>query len=178
MKRKLLSKLLNSDAAMNLTGVLATVENELLTSAKAVDDALETGRIDTVPEVEDRREALLSLLQAIATDSMQDVWVAEQLSEFVDDPDAAERHVGVDAETWDQRKTAWAEMWRDAGAEGSDDALAAHHVQETFGCDLTTFEDRVVGFDSSREAERLFAANFRAVKDVLDAAADQVGDDE
>ena len=39
-----------------------------------------------------------------------------------------------------------------------------HHVQQTFGVDLETFEERVVNWSSGEEAERIFAGNFRAVR--------------
>lgn len=176
MKRKVLSSLLDSSAATNLTGVIAEVEHELLSAAQPLDEALDGDRIDHVPEPEERAEALRGLLEALTTGSMKDVWADEILPELVDSPEAARRHIGIDETTWQSRKATWAERWRAAGAEGSDEALAAHHVRDAFGVDLETFEERVVGFEDGKEAERLFAANFRAVRDVLRDAAEEVGD--
>lgn len=178
MKKRMLSKLMDSDAATNLTGIIAEVENELLHAAKPLDDELGTGHIDRVPAVEERRDALKALLEAVATDSMKEVWVVEILPEIVENPDKAEQYVGMGAESeaWEAKQAKWADGWRSRGAEGSDRALAEHHVPDTFGTDLETFEDRVVGFEPGEEAERLFAANFRAVKRVLEDAAGEVGE--
>lgn len=179
MKKRMLSKLMDSDAATNLTGIIAEVENELLQAAKPLDDELGTGHIDRVPSVEVRRDALKSLLEAVATDSMREVWVAEILPEIVENDDKAEQYVGLgdESEAWEKKQAAWAEGWRDNGAEGTDRALAEHHIRDTFGADPETFESRVVGFNAGEEAERLFAANFRAVKRVLEDAAGEVGGD-
>ncbi|WP_435119106.1 hypothetical protein [Halolamina sp. C58] len=175
IKKKVLMNLLESEAASGLTTVIAEIENELLVAAEPVDAAMGTGIIGEIPDVERRKEAIQDILKAIATDSVRDVWTEQYLPVLVDNPEKAENHVGKDAETWEAQIEAWAEAWRENGAEGSDRELAEIHVREVFGVDLDTFETRVVEFDSSEEAERLFASNFRAVRDVLDAAAEEVG---
>ncbi len=176
MKKKVLMSLLDSKAAHSLTSVLAEIEHELLTSAKEVDDALGGERIDRVPGVDARKEALRAVLQAIATDSVRDVWTDEMLPELVENPGRAESYVGMDADKWEEQMGRWADSYRDAGAEGSDRVLADHHVRDVFGVGLDTFERRIVEFSENEEAERLVAANFRAVRDVLDAAAEEVGE--
>jgi len=176
IKKKVLMNLLESEAASGLTTVIAEIENELLVAAEPVDTAMGTGIIGEIPDVEDRKAAIQDILKAIATDSVRDVWTDQFLPVLVDNPDKAEKHVGKDADAWQSQLETWADSYREQGAEGGDRALAEHHVRDVFGVELETFEERVVQFDSSEEAERLFASNFRAVRDVLDAAAEEVGE--
>lgn len=176
LKKKVLMNLLDSDAAHGLCTVIAEVEHELLEAAEPVDAAMGSGHIDQIPTVEARTEAIRQVLEAIATDSVRDVWEEEYLPVLVDNPEKARKHVGKGSEEWDRQLESWANGWRDRGADGSDRALAEHHVRDVFGVDLETFERRIVGFDAGEEAERLFASNFRAVRDVLDAAAEEVGE--
>lgn len=176
MKKRMLGALLESEASSKLTGIIAQVEHELLEAAKPIDDALELGYVDRVPDVEDRADALKTLLEAVATDNMERVWCVEILPEIVDDPKRAEQYVGMESDEWQAQIERWADAYREQGATGTDRALARHHVNDVFGCEFDVFEDRVVGFSRGEEAERLFAANFRAVREVLDAAAEEVND--
>lgn len=177
MKKKVLGSLLDSGAVENLTLVIAEAEHELLTAARRLEDAqgLDVLTGDPAP-VDARQAALKNLLKALVGDSFGETWMEEVGSELLDEPDRAAQYLGTDGDEWDAQVARWAEFYRDAGATGDDRALAEHHVRETFGVDLDTFERRVVEFDKGAEAERLFAGNFRAVVAVIDAAAEQARD--
>lgn len=173
MKKKVLGSLLDSGAVSNLTLVMAQAEHELLTAAHRLDTAADLGTGISEPvAVKDRQGALKALLEALVSDSFEDVWMDEVGCEILDEPDRARQYLGIGADEFDAQITRWADSYRDAGAAGGDLELAEHHVRETFGVSLDTFADRVAGFDRGAEAERLFAGNFRTVRAVIDAATD------
>ncbi|WP_435062405.1 hypothetical protein [Halobaculum sp. EA56] len=174
-KKALMRKLQNMGVIDNMTAVLAQAERELLTTAKRLEDAHGRDTIGEVPTVEDRQKDLNALIEALMTGDFRDLWIENVAPELLDTTDGVDNYLGMDADEWERQITRWAESYRDGGAEGGDRALAAHHVAGKWGVDLDTFEDRVINWDRGEEAERLFAGNFRAVRDVMDRAADDAG---
>lgn len=178
-KRKVINRLMESGPGDQLTGILARVEHELLSAAVEMENAqgVETLQGD-LPTVEERQQALKALLRALINDDFQAVWLEEVAPDLLDNPERAEQYVGMDADEWREQIQAWGEKYREAGASGSDGALAEHHVRDVFGVDIATFERRVVEFDRGEEAEKLFAGNFRAVRDSMRAVAEEGHTDE
>ena len=164
MKQRMMNQLLDSGMTENLTSVLARAEHELLTTAKRMEEAHGTETLGDLPTVEERQAALKRLIEALVTDSVDKVWIEQVAPALLDDPEKAESYLGMTDNEWTEQIENWAEFYRGKGAEGSDRALAEHHVERTFGVDLETFEDRVVNWERGEEAERIFAGNFRAVR--------------
>lgn len=164
MKQRMMNQLLDSGMTENLTSVLARAEHELLTTAKRMEDAHGTETLGDLPTVEERQAALKRLIEALVTDSVDEVWIEQVAPALLDDPEKAESYLGMGEEEWADQMERWAEFYRENGADGDDRALAEHHVESTFGVDLETFEDRVVNWERGEEAERIFAGNFRAVR--------------
>lgn len=175
-RQAIAKKLLGTEAFDKLTAVIAQVENELLQAAIRLEEATGERRIGDPPSVDARKEALKGLIEAIVTDSFEDVWLEEVAPTFVDKPEKVEQYLGMDADAWESQIERWGETYRNAGAEGSDRALADAHVQDQFGVDLAEFEQRVIEFNPGAEAERLFAANFRAVRQTIDRVAEEQRD--
>jgi hypothetical protein len=172
-KKAIARKLLGTDAADQLSNILASIEHEMLETAVALEDAHGIDNIDQIPSVDQRQAALKALFEAILTDGMDEVWLEEVAPALVDDPESVEPYLGMDDKEWSDQIGRWAETYRDGGASGSDRALAGHHVEQKFGVDLATFEERVVCFDAGQEAEHLFAGNFRAVKESMELAREE-----
>jgi hypothetical protein len=164
MKQRMMKQLLDSGMTENLTEVLASAENELLTTAKRMEEAHGTETLGELPTVEERQAALKRLIEALVTDSVDDVWMEQIAPALLDEPEKARSYLAMDESEWADQIERWAEFYRENGAEGDDRALAEHHVQQTFGVDLETVEERVVDWSSGEEAERIFAGNFRAVR--------------
>jgi len=175
--QKIAGRLLETDAMDHLTRVLAQSEHELLQAAQALDEAHGNDTIQNVPNIEERQAALKSLLRALVTESLDDVWIEEIAPELLDNPDRAKEYLGMDAEKWDAQRERWADSYRENGADGTDEQLAAYHVRQTFGVDMEEFEDRVVNWNAGEEAEDLFAGNFRACVTAMRRAAEAAGVD-
>ena len=173
MKQRMMNQLLDSGMTENLTSVLARAEHELLTTAKRMEDAHGTDTLGDLPTVEERQAALKRLIEALVTDSVEEVWLEQVGPALLDDPEKAEAYLGMDTDEWTEQIEDWAEFYRGKGAEGSDRALAEHHIQRTFGVNLDTFEDRVVNWDRGEEAERIFAGNFRAVRNAMEEVTEE-----
>ena len=168
MKQRMMNQLLDSGMTENLTEVLASAENELLTTAKRMEEAHGTETLGELPTVEERQAALKRLIEALVTDSVDDVWMEQIAPALLENPEKAEGYLGMETEDWEAQIQRWAEFYRSKGASGDDRELAEHHVQQTFGVDLETFEERVVDWSSGEEAERIFAGNFRAVRNSME----------
>ncbi len=164
MKQRMMNQLLDSGMTESLTSVLARAEHELLTTAKRMEKAHGVETLGELPTVEERKHALKRLIEALVTDSVDDVWLEQIGPVLLDDPEKAESYIGMSDDDWADQIQRWAEFYRENGADGDDRALAEHHVERTFGVDLETFEDRVVNWERGEEAERIFAGNFRAVR--------------
>ena len=164
MKQRMMNQLLDSGMTENLTSVLARAEHELLTTAKRMEEAHGTETLGDLPSVEERQGALKRLIKALVTDSVDDVWMEQIAPALLDEPEKAESYLAMDGDEWADQVERWAEFYRENGASGDDRDLADHHVQQSFGVDLETFEDRVVNWSRGEEAERIFAGNFRAVR--------------
>jgi len=172
--RKMMAKLKEMGAIDHLTGIIAGAEHEVLTAAKRLEDATDQDVIGEVPAIEMRRESLEAMIDAMAGGSFDDLWLENVAPELLDTTDGVEGYLGMDGDEWKSQIGRWAETYRNSGAEGSDRALAEHHVRNKWGVDLATFEERVVEFDGGEAAERLFAGNFRAACTVMHNAADEL----
>ncbi|GAB7012029.1 hypothetical protein [Halolamina salina] len=173
MKQRMMNQLLDSGMTENLTSVLARAEHELLTTAKRMEEAHGTETLGDLPTVEERQAALKRLIEALVTDSVDEVWIEQVAPALLDDPEKAESYLAMDDDEWADQIERWAEFYRENGAEGNDRVLAEHHVKRTFGVDLETFEDRVVNWERGEEAERIFAGNFRAVRRSMEEVTEE-----
>jgi len=172
--RKVMQKLKNEGVIANLTAVIADAECEILTAAKRLDDATGQGIIESVPDREERRDDLGALVEALGKNEMPELWIENVAPELLDTTDGIEGYLGMDADEWEAQIERWADFYRENGSEGSDRALADHHIRGKWGVDIETFEQRVVEWSQGKAAERLFAANFRAAVTVMHGAADEL----
>lgn len=168
MKQRMMNQLLDSGMTENLTEVLASAENELLTTAKRMEEAHGTETLGELPTVEERQAALKRLIEALVTDSVDDVWMEQIASALLDNPEKAESYLAMDDDEWEDQIESWADHYRSQGGDLDDRVLADYHVQQQFGVDLETFEERVVDWSRGEEAERIFAGNFRAVRNSME----------
>lgn len=173
MKQRMMNQLLDSGMTENLTSVLARAEHELLTTAKRMEEAHGTETLGDLPTVEERQVALKRLIEALVTDSVDEVWIEQVAPALLDAPEKAESYLAMDDDEWTDQIERWAEFYRENGADGDDRSLAEHHVERTFGVDLETFEDRVVNWERGEEAERIFAGNFRAVRRSMEQVTEE-----
>ncbi len=173
MKKRMMNQLLDSGMTEHLTSVLARAEHELLTTAKRMEEAHGTETLGDLPTVEERQAALKRLIEALVTDSVDEVWIEQIAPALLDAPEKAAGYLGMSEDEWADQMERWAETYRENGATGDDRALAEHHVQSTFGVDLDTFEDRVVNWERGAEAERIFAGNFRAVRNAMENVTEE-----
>lgn len=173
MKERMMNQLLDSGMTENLTSVLARAENELLTTAKRMEQAHGTETLGELPSIEERQAALKRLIEALVTDSVDEVWIEQVAPALLNDPDGAASYLGMNADEWEAQIGDWAEFYRENGAVGDDRELAGHHVQRTFGVSLDTFEERVVEWNRGEAAERIFAGNFRAVRRSMEQVTEE-----
>jgi len=103
------------------------------------------------------------------------VWLRHAAPEELKDPEPAQQYLGMDADDWQAQRQTWAEMYRDAGVDGSRDELASIHVQEQYDVDLATFEEAIIGWDSEQAIRDLVTAETDRTEGAILALADHLG---
>mgnify|MGYP000386252097 CR=1 FL=1 len=127
MKQRMMNQLLDSGMTENLTSVLARAEHELLTTAKRMEEAHGTETLGDLPTVEERQVALKRLIEALVTDSVDEVWIEQVAPALLDAPEKAESYLAMDDDEWTDQIERWAEFYQSNGygEEMADRALAA-----------------------------------------------------
>ncbi|MFC7069497.1 hypothetical protein [Halobaculum lipolyticum] len=172
--KKVMGRLKDMGMIGNLTSIMASAEHEVLTAAKRLEDAQGGDTLGDVPPVEMRKESLEALIDALVAGEVDELWRENVAPELLDTTDGVEKYRAMEDDDWEAQIERWADSYREGGAEGSDRALAAHHVTGKWGVSLATFEERVVNWNRGTVAERLFASNFRAACDVMHRTADEL----
>lgn len=173
--RKLAGHLVDSEAVEGLCNVIATVERAQLEAVQDLHDAVDVEMIDSLPDVDDRRDELQSLIAAMMGGDLE-----EQIPDLVDAPaDEIEPYVAMDADEWDDQIEEWARTYRERAPgelDQSDRDLADQHVRTKWGLDLATFERLIVNFDAAETAEFVFTGNLKAVERGIERATEEVSD--
>lgn len=175
-----------SDKVQALVTVLADREYRLLDAVGTLEDAVGEATVDVEQTEAERRDQLLDLVDAIAPGdpSVKEWWLQEVAGDHLTDPQQALPYLGMPAEEWDQQVETWAEQYHRRAPEEfkdyADREIAAAHVRRTFGVDLHTFEEEVVGWSRGEAIRDVLGANFEAVETAIYNAAETVeeGSDE
>lgn len=132
---------------------------------------------------EERVEQILDVIEAVKEQDVKGHYFREVAPDRLADPESAMQHAGIDSEEWADLQAKWVESWRrTAGeqvADKSDREVVALHVENVYGLGLDEFEREVIGYDRGEALERILAANFYNVRDVMQnatKAADEWGE--
>ncbi|MHB9287351.1 hypothetical protein ACKVMT_09975 [Halobacteriales archaeon Cl-PHB] len=128
-------------------------------------------------DVEARADALCDMVgvQTPGEPTIEQVWLRHCAPEAVVEPEAAEQYVGMDREAWRDQRETWAEMYRDAGVDGTRDELADAHLQELYGIGLDAFEAAIIDWDQTQAMRDLLTAETDATEAALYDLADHFG---
>jgi len=173
-KQKLMeSAIKDSEALEHVTNIIAGLECELLQEVADLQDAVGLDPLQ-VPDPSARQEGLQSLVVAQMSGDLEGWYADHVLSEHVENESNAAAYLTLEPEDWAEQKATWAEMYREQGAEGSDDALAEHHVQEQFGVSLSEFEREIVEWQPAGVMQHALAGNHRAAMDAIRDVREEV----
>jgi hypothetical protein len=173
MKRKVAEFISNTEHVGTAAEVLAGLEHEQLTAAALLAEAADLDYDLDVPPVEERQAAVEAVLRGMLGGDFPEWWRTNVATEQLDKAPPAEFvGVGVESDTWQDQLDDWDEAVGAAGGEGSQRDRADAATRDVYGVGLVEFETEVVEFEQGEEAKALIAGNFRAVRDVMDDAAE------
>lgn len=171
-----------SEIVQALVSVIVGLEMRQLDAVQDLHDAHGIDGVDVQASESARRDQLLGLVDAIASDNFRGWWFEEVISEHIENPEDAAAYAGLSEEEWEEQIANWAETYRTRGGEDfeqhSDRDIARLHVERTFGVSLREFEREVVGFSRSEAMQTVLAGNFEAVEQGIRAATATAENDE
>lgn len=165
-----------------LAKILTTTEYELFAALDRLVRAADAGRIQVDQSIEDRRDEILDVADAVAAQEFQSWWWDEYGAEQLDDVQDARDHVGLDKEEWRKQIETWAENYRESAApdhpvhEKTDAQIAAFHVEQKFDVDLATFAQEVVEWSAAEHVEGIVRRNLRESIETIHAVASELED--
>ncbi|MFU1780709.1 hypothetical protein ACM16X_04945 [Haloarcula japonica] len=165
-----------SELVQAIVHILVSLEYRQLRAVEGLHDALDIDGIDVQAAQEDREQALLDVVDAIADGRYQAHWFEEVVADKLENEGDALAYagLGVDSEGWAEQKQTWADTWRDRGgeefADKTDEDLARLHVEGKFGVSLREFEREVVGWTRRESLRTVLAGNFEGVEQGIRAA--------
>lgn len=156
-KKETAKRILKSDQAKAAFSAIAETETTLIKSVREQHETigLDTLDDDDLPSKADRVTQLQQLVLAKIEDRFPAHVVETYCGDRLDHADEAADFAAIPDEEWTAQKETWAEEYRDAGYEGSDEELARAHVRSRYGVDLDVFEALVVNWPEGREAAEL-----------------------
>lgn len=162
------SKLLESDAVDALTRIVTEMEHDLLVEAAHLEDATGADYLQTIPDKEDRREALEALIQQHLHGDL-DEWTVEYVLESkLENAERAQSYLGMETGEWEAQVEKWADAYRGQSESGlpdmTDREVAERHVRDVWGVDLDTFETEVVEWSEQQALRRAIATPLLTVK--------------
>lgn len=170
----------DSEAADRMLSAFAQMEHQQLRAACDLAAVAGVDYPDALPNVEERREMLKSLLVATVSGEFEAWWVEHIGSEhFTSDPPAEHVGVGTDSDTWHDQLTAWSDGVRAqvGDVDGTDRELAALACREVYGVDLDEYEARVVNMDPGATVNRMVSGNFQAAQNLMREVEESIRDD-
>jgi len=132
-------------------------------------------------DVEDRRDELLEVADAIANQDLKQLWF-EDLAD-IENHALAMEYVGMNGDEWREQIEEWYGKYRELGvveqpvetAERADVGhIAAMHVEDMFGVELSDFVAGVVNWEQGEALEHLLAGNIQSFTRVMHQIADEM----
>lgn len=156
-KKEAAKRFLKSDRATAVFSVIAEAESTLVKSVREQHATIGLDTIDEedLPSREDRVTQLQQVALAKIEGRFPEYVVETYISDRLNHADEASDFAAVTDEEWQAQKEKWAEEYRDAGYEGTDEELARAHVRSRYGADLDEFYALVVNWPEGREGAEL-----------------------
>jgi len=132
-------------------------------------------------DVEQRREELLDVAEAVAEQDLERYWF-EDLAD-IEQPEQAQNYVGMDGDEWREQLDTWYRQYHEldvvdiplANADRADVGhVAAMHVEQTFDVSLRQFVAGVVTWDGTEALRHLLAGNIESFTQVMHQVADEM----
>lgn len=166
-----------SEMMQALATVIATHEHEQIERVEELHDAVGIEGIERTRDVDDRKEQLLGLIEAMAGGDIGSYWLDEVASEHIENADDAAPYLGMEADDWEQQIEQWAEQYRqrsDEAADYTDRELADTHVSSKWGVSLGEFEEEIIDWTAGEALETMLSGNLKAVSTGIEAATEEL----
>lgn len=161
-----------------VANILTTTEYELFAAVDRLVEAADAGDFDVDESLEERRDEILAVADAVAAQRFDDWWWSEVAPDFIANAGEARQYVGLDKAEWRAQIGEWADRYRDAAPErvdGMTDAeIAALHVERRFDASLAEFADEVVEWHAPEHVRGIVEKNLRQSTQTIHAVAAQL----
>ena len=166
--------------AQALTTIIAGIEHEQAAAVARCIDAAEMD-IPVRHDKEERREELLAVAEAVASQDFRRYWFEEVVD--VDKPERVAEYAGYDGEQWRDQLEAWYRKYRSVGVvetpyAAADPAdvghIAAMHVEETYGMELAEFVAGVINWSRQSALEHILVGPIQSYTAVIDRLPEEI----
>jgi len=169
--------------AQALADSVVGVENE---QAQAVQRLIDATGLDVAHghDPAARREALLNVANAVASDDFRGWWFENVAPDFLDNAGHAEKYAQLECEEWADQLRDWYQLYHERGVVDEpladlDDPgriawVADRHVRAKFDVSLQEFVAIVVTWDKGEQAQQLLAGPLRRHTQIIHEAAEAV----
>jgi hypothetical protein len=134
-------------------------------------------------DVEQRRETLLDVAEAVAEEDLERLWF-EELAD-IENPTMAREYIGMHGDEWRNQIRQWYAKYHeldivDETLEDADERDLGHvvgmHIEQTFEVDVETFVAGVINWQQREALRHLLAGNIEAHTEVMHRVADEIED--
>lgn len=164
-----------------LADTIARLEHQqseaVLRLAEAADHSIDGG----VVNVEERREQLLEVADAVSNDALAEWWFAQMDSDEMENAEKAAQYAGMGlGEDWAEQQFDWhMQHYRldtvdNPPTDTSDERtreVAAEHVQSVYGVSLPVFESEVVEWSAGEAMQQVLAGPIQQHTKAIDQIA-------
>lgn len=174
-----LGRVLDSELGDRILNIVVKQEVALVERVARLESALDIDHIQEVPQIEERKETLRGVIEAMMEDDVAGWWFEEVVAPQIDNPDDAEELVGLTAQEWGETCDKWVRSYRMNGSDLSRSEIVADYVDRQFGVPVDVFVSQVVVWDDRTQQQRLqevMTANFGAAEHGIDLALEEVED--
>jgi len=161
-----------------IRGIAYSIAEIERAQSEALCDLQEAVGVDDPIEPVDRDERMDEILEFVAAlaDSSDDRWWLEHFV-GVEDPDEAEKYLGLQWATWKETAAEIAEDYRqDLDEDHTDTQIVRAHVRSHFDIDLEEFEDLVVNGDRQKRIGLVMGRNMELIEQEMQRTTDLVDD--
>lgn len=167
MRKRMMQQITPSETAVgqSVADILTVTEFNLFQAVDRLVEAADDVDAEFVVDqsMEERRDRLLELADAVAAQDFETWWWEEYAADFIDQPERARKFSGLSKEQWREAIERFAETRRDQidedPGERTDAQLAAELVEDAFGVDLATFASEVVEWDAAEHVDGIVRRN-------------------
>jgi len=184
MMKKMMAQTTPSETPIvqTLAETVAQLEYEQAEAVVKLADATDHDLPGEPMPVEDRKEQLLGVADAVADREFAEWWFEAVGAEILDNPDRAIQYTDLDPDEWRDQWRDWHQQHYQEGTVDDDPSeateerhreVAAQHVQAVYGVDLDTFENVVIQWSAGWALQDILAGPIQSHTALIEEIAEE-----